>query len=242
MNPSSWQDLPDQPPGQSQTSFDAPTMVLERRAADDPPPALSPRSDSLWWRVGSAVVLVAVLGAIAWLISDRTGGATESQAADPTPTVPTTLPDDSGGAGSPEPGQGPEAGAVDPFERREGFPFSFGTDELPPEVREFLERNGPRFTFPEDFQPGDRPNFEEFFGGEGRRFGDGFGFNFEGALPPEFVELLERLPELLFGSDEAERAEVEALVTELLQDPGLAPELREFVERLANRLGITVES
>ena len=257
MNPKPWQDLPDTPPTGPQTSSEAPTLVLERTAAGDPPPALSPQSDSLWWRTGSALALVAVLGVGAWLISERFGRAAEPES-DAAPGITTTAPD--GGLEPLTPGEPlpetPPTSPVVPEDTTPGPEFFFGPGDLPPEIEQFLNEDGidlfgpgglsprfERFFGPDGPFSGEAPNLDELFQDRAPGSGTGgFGFSFDGELPEGFAELMQRLPELIFGGDAGSRTEVEGLINDLLADPDLPGELREFVERLADRLGVATPS
>ena len=282
MDPNGWQQLPDQPPSDPPVPADAPTLVLERTAIADPPPDASPRSESVWWRVGAAIAGVVVVGLIAWFVSDRADARADGAA----PALAAAEADDSPAESAPGPvGGAPERPVPDRGDRE----FFFGPGGLPPELEQFLNENGIDLFGPDGLFDGDRRQFREFFGpdgpfrdngefeeffgpddpfGEGgafeeffgpdgpfgeprgfeefsepgtpRRGGDGFGFSFEGELPPALEELLDMLPGLFFG--DADAAEVERLIDELLADPDLPDDIRDFAERLGDRVGAGVEN
>lgn len=175
MTKQPWHDLPDTPPTRAHISSEAATAVLEPHAADlDPPPAPPPRRDSPWWRVGGALVLTALLGAAAWVISDRSGAEATAAGDAPPTTSASTFPPSGGSTGPDELQPGAPDGRFD---------FFFGDGTLPPEIEQFLEENG--------FGPGDfprrelPPEFEQFFEE------NGFEFFRNGELPPELRRFLE---------------------------------------------------
>lgn len=155
-----------------------------------------------WGRVGGAVLLIAVLGGLAWLVSDRSatslaagdgGEVTAPQALDTTTTTvqadsaaPERIRPDDRTPGQRDPfGELPEDLALPPFI------FEFFGDEVPPEFLDSLEE------MQRLFRDGaiDPEQLEDFFGNGG--FFEFDGDIPEGRIPQDVEDFLDTLRDRL---------------------------------------------